>query len=168
MFTSEFQRFQLPKRRFLPFALLLSCLLLGSFIAKASEPVIQAQAVSRILGSGKKLQVQIDFTFPENRCFTAYTLAAYLPYVPKNFSESSGIPINHNRDPRWSSVRLSEFKWFPQKILQPGELLLEFDTASWPAGDYKLELRGLFRELKSSVDTDIYKSAYFYLTIVDP
>ena len=140
----------------------------ASLFADASDIVIKAEAQPRILKSGDKLHVKVDYSFPEDRHLSGYLLAAYLPFVPKAFPEATGLPVGKNPDPRWRGIHISGWHWFKSVKRQPGEVTLEFDTASWPAGDYKLELRGLFREQKPSVKTDLYRSAYFYLTIVAP
>ncbi|MFA6928937.1 MAG: hypothetical protein WCT05_01320 [Lentisphaeria bacterium] len=140
----------------------------ATLLADATGISIRADVQSRILTSGDKLPVQVDYSFPENRFFSGYLLSAYLPYVPKAFSEATGIPVNKNQDPRWSSLNISGWQWFEGGKRQPGKLDLEFDTTSWPPGDYKLELRGLFRDIKTSVESDLYRSAYFYLTITEP
>lgn len=136
--------------------------------ADAAGIIIKAEAQSRILKGGDKLHVRVDYSFPEDRYLSGYTLSAYLPFVPKAFSEATGIPLNKNPDPRWSSFRLSDWHWIAGGKRQPGKMDIEFDTASWPPGDYQLEWRGLFREAKPSVESDLYRSAYFYLTITEP
>lgn len=140
----------------------------AALLADANGISIRADVPSRILTSGDKLRVQVDYSFPEDRFLSGYQLSAYLPYVPKAFSAATGIPVNENRDPRWSSLNISGWQWFEGGKRQPGKLDMEFDTTSWPPGDYKLELRGLFRDIKPSVETDLYRSAYFYLTVTEP
>ncbi len=136
--------------------------------ADATGISIRAEAQSRILTSADKLCIQVDCSFPEDRFLAGYQLGAYLPFVPKAFSEATGIPVKENRDPRWSSLTISGWHWLYGEKRQPGKLDLEFDTTAWPPGDYKLEWRGLFRETKPSVESDLYRSAYFYLTITAP
>lgn len=159
--------------RFFPHSLTFCLLLIvicsgGILVADDGAISIRAEAFPRIVTSGDKLRVQVEYSFPEDRFLSGYLLAAYLPFVPKAFSEATGIPVNKNPDPRWSSYRLSTWHWIEGGKRQPGKLDLEFGTASWPPGDYKLELRGLFRQVKASVETDLYRSAYFYLTVTEP
>ena len=151
------------------FSVLLFLICGGTFLlAAAADISVQVEPQARILKGSDKLQIQVSCSFPEDRFLAAHLLSAYLPYLPKNFSEASGIAINENKDPRWSSLRLRDWQWMEGEKRRPGKLSFEVDSSSWPPGDYKLEWRGLFRKTKSSVETDLYHSAYFYLTITEP
>ncbi|MFA6929965.1 MAG: hypothetical protein WCT05_06535 [Lentisphaeria bacterium] len=135
----------------------------------ASDIMVKAEPEARLVRQGEKVRLQVDFSFPEDRVLGGWMLGAYLPYLPKAFPEAAGIKVSVHKDPRWSSVCISGWHWLQGEQRQPGRKILEFDTASWSPGDYKLELRGLFRRREqSSVESDLYHSGHFLLTIVEP
>lgn len=164
MFSGLSRRFLMPGA-----ASLLLLLLPPLLYAADNSPIrVEAKPDAELLKSGEKLRVVVDFEYPEERVLAGYMLGAYLPYVPKAFPECAGIKVKVHKQARWSSLAISAWKWFKEEERKAKRHVFEFDTENWPPGDYKLELRGLFRLQPSSAETDLYRSGYFYLSITDP
>lgn len=145
----------------------------ASLSLRAGQPDCKLTGVEivggkKVFSSGDKIEAVMTYEIPDTFALSAWRVIGYKPEVP---TACAGVfKCNENKeDPRWSSYQILPFQWDKScENVSPGvwKKKVSIDMANWPEGDYKLSLLALFRmREKPDVETDVYKSVPFNITI---
>lgn len=120
------------------------------------------------ISSGGVISVRIFTECPQEYLPSACLLTVFQPDVPEEFLKALELTEKLSRAarPEWRYVNLSTL-WFPvlERIAKEQKVSIR-TTDKWPAGDYRIVLRILFRRKASpSVGTDKYIGAPVSFTI---
>lgn len=119
-----------------------------------------------VFQSGSKITLKIRTEYPENYFFGAWRIFAYVRSLPADFSQATGFQVNHNKDPRWTSVPILPWKWLPAKQRGSKEIQVVLDSGKFPSGDYQLTVSTLFQGKNPAEKCkDVYRSAVFTFTL---
>ena len=117
--------------------------------------------------AGAEIRVAYDWKCPDGYVMAAWKIGAYIPSLPYQFADKTGVKVSVSKDPKWSSVMLVPWKWLDTKKRESMKSLeAAFGTAGWPKGDYRLQVTLLFRKKDApDVKTDKYVSANFVFSL---
>lgn len=113
-----------------------------------------------IFACGETISFQLKLQYPEGYKICAWSVYAYERNLPENFAKITKRKVGNANSPKWSSVGLKKIVWLPGAMRTKKDLLLQFGTAGFPPGDYRVTVSAVFQgKNKAGKMLTLYRAA---------
>ena len=129
---------------------------------------VKVQQEKENITAGGSIQLRVFLEYPADYQAAAWIVTVFQPDVPDGFLKALNLTekLSRGKRPEWRYVNLTTH-WFPASKRNAKEQNISLSTTEqWPAGDYRVIFRILFRrKVSPTIQTDKYIGSPISFTI---